>query len=149
MCSFAVGMFFASENLAERTPDPKSRSALAIMLNAPFTITCFGALLSGPVVLLSHFFRGRRKWLTIGEWLWILPLLMHVSILVSTEKLAVICVLVPLLWLFSITAFLLLCFDHQRTDFRGCRWADRFGACTCLLTGWWILLRFYLYPGWL
>jgi hypothetical protein len=114
-----------------------------------FQIVVLGNVFAGPIVLIAQYvFRRRRTWPSIGEWLWLSPIM-----LVLASALAIMCWpggdgLVSLLMMLTVGG-LVLCsaLSLLLLGFRllgvwnaaSCRWTDVFGCITCLGVGIWAL----------
>ncbi len=116
-----------------------------------------GMILSGPLVLsVQIVFRGRRERLSMGEWLWLSPLVLGLAAVIGGEAWAGLSasgrpgdeghlvVLVLLILLFAsvqaacmLNALMVLAAGTGPVP---CVWTDRFGAASCLASGVAVLL---------
>ena len=120
------------------------------------TTICLGSVFSGPIVLASHWlFRGRRTGLSAGEWLWLSPFGILLSLALGIWALHWLAQVLPdpaemravffsllglVLFLVEIGCTLnalLVVVARSVGDLTEppCWWTDRFGTLTCLLIG--------------
>jgi hypothetical protein len=93
-------------------------------------IVVLGSSLAAIFVLTTQYvFRHRRKWPSVGEWLWPVPSVLpafdlggpqHVGVLIACSCLALTC---------------LICRACGFWGAAPCRWTDAFGCLTCLSIG--------------
>jgi hypothetical protein len=112
-----------------------------------------GTLLAGPLVIVAQAFRGRRCRPSLGEWCWLLPIVLYLALLVTNHSL----VLMPLPSGFRLRSFyvwlsvqflisvgggvvLFGCSIAARRHIR--QWTDPFGAAVCVSV--WLLLWYDL-----
>lgn len=132
--------------------DPFDEGGLVILL----TTFCLGSAFSGPIVLGSHWlFRGRRAAMSAGEWLWLSPMAILLTLMLGVWLLhwvaqvlpdpegiraifyALLAILLFLMEAGCVTNALLVVMARSLGDLTHppCWWTDRFGALTCLLLG--------------
>jgi hypothetical protein len=128
------------------------------------TTACLGSVLTGPIVLGSHWlFRGRRDGLSAGEWLWLSPIVLIALGLLGVWAIhwitytlpdskevraiffAVLGLVLLLVEIGCVLNALLVAMARPMGDLitPPCPWADRFGALTCLATGALVLLTVF------
>jgi hypothetical protein len=99
-------------------------------------IVISGNNLSSVFILTTQYvFRRRRKWLSAGEWLWLLPTALFLTVFVTSDALVLLLssgVLVLCSGLAIVCLILRACGDWGMAT---CRWTDVFGSLTCLSTG--------------
>ncbi len=112
-----------------------------------WAIVVSGSNLASLFILTTQYvFRHRRKWLSEGEWLWVLPLALFAPVFVTSDmrvfmysylaltvcsNLAIVCIVFRL-------------FGHW--GMAGCRWTDVFGSLTCIFTGAMMAYGMWVHP---
>ena len=116
---------------------------------------CLGIACAGPFVMATQFLiRGRSSGLSLGEWLWAVPLTIYITGIISNQAMshvsdhaalltAVACALLQ--WIASLTSIWALAAPRSGSG----HWSDRMGCFACMLAGLYlaynilrILLRF-------
>jgi hypothetical protein len=113
---------------------------------------CLGIACAGPFVIATQFLiRGRLSALTLGEWLWAVPLTLYVAALISSRAAthisdhaallsASICgVLQGLASLISIWALI-------APNWGSSQWSDRMGCFACTLAGSYLAYNILAHP---
>ena len=111
----------------------------------------FGVAFAGPFVIATQFLiRGRLSGLSLGEWLWTVPLTLYVTALISARAAihisdhaalltASICALLQ--WLASLIS--ILAFFAPRSV---SHWSDRIGCFACMLAGPYLAYNILAHP---
>lgn len=151
MFSYAVG-FGTSRSLCEQAAAGNVAlpwHAAAMAMDVAFWGVVFGSAVAVPTAVISQWALRRRKiWISLGEWIWIMPTLVWIvafaasnlpggrtpSISAHRETSLVFAVLCQIA--FSIGAALLLGLRFG-TGWQGvqCRWTELFGCAVCAALG--------------
>lgn len=103
-----------------------------------------GSAFLGPVILGSHYlFRGRKRRLGVGEWLWVAPIYFAVCALtvrwavgafLPTVLMQLFGILVAIAFVVFVNVALIMLFVHvfDKTSDPPCYWADCFGCVVCI-----------------
>jgi hypothetical protein len=112
---------------------------------------CFGVACAGPFVIAAQFLiRGRLSGLSLGEWLWTVPLILYVTGIISNRAAihisdhaalltASICALLQ--WFASLIS--ILAFFAPRSV---SLWSDRVGCFACVLAGSYLAYNIIAHP---
>ena len=112
----------------------------------------FGAACAGPFVIATQFLiRGRLSALSLGEWLWTVPLTLYVTALISTRAAihisdhaalltASICALLQ--WVASFISIWAFAAPRSGSG----HWSDRMGCFACTLVGLYLAYNILAHP---
>jgi hypothetical protein len=138
IASSALGMSFMSGPIAGDTPSERGHFLVVKVVG----IVLLTGVFSGPLILFSQVFRGRRSTLSLGEWLWLAPgalWLVAIATLSSGLReagLAGLLYLIAIHCCLSVFAFCLLLAGAFRLRREvPCRWTDFAGSLVCTAVG--------------
>lgn len=105
-----------------------------------FQIVVLGNVLACPIILTTQYlFRGRRTWLSEGEWLWLSPIVLGLTAMFWPGGDSALLLVGG--GLFLCLCLCLLCILCRFGGFWGlatCHWTDTFGCLTCLSVALWV-----------
>jgi hypothetical protein len=132
-CALGTGV---ATNLV-RTDDALRHVEMVVVW--PVASVLISGVIAGPLVLLDQLFRGRRVAPTWGEWFWLAPALLYVSMCTfARSEYGVLIVLMSILLqvLCSLIAFCRLVFCRLgMTPEVACRWTEILGCVVCSAIG--------------
>jgi hypothetical protein len=140
-CAIGFALETNSMQTEGQAQESHSRAAWAI---ESAVLSC---VVASPLILGAQWFRGRRAKLSLGEWLWLTPLMVATSFFALSLVLGVVRppVLVPLIIPFSAVWFecllSLVAFGRLVNGVSGykpdvsCRWTDTVGCAVCMSVG--------------
>jgi hypothetical protein len=109
-----------------------------------------GTACAGPLVIAMQFLvRKRSSVLSMGEWLWTVPLALFAMAIISTNiaartsdwaAMSLVCVYALLQWLASAASLLFLVSRAGNT------WSDYVGSSACLMAGLYLAYNIYAHP---
>jgi hypothetical protein len=150
----AVGGFLRLEQISEGAKPVFIRewpgdATLVELIVASIT---FGVACAGPFVIATQFLiRGRSSGLSLGEWLWTVPLALYLTAVISTRAaiqisdhltLLAASVCAMLLWVAS--SISILAFFAPRSA--SSHWSDRMGCFACLIAGLYLAFNLFAHP---